>query len=87
MGKNQRVLQEHTCVFQAGPNTKAAEARGLYKFGLQLAQELVQLAPPPGDVHANSVRALFNHLHECVDITKATPLDVQAAVHASNDFC
>jgi hypothetical protein len=67
-------------------NSKAAEARGLYKFGLQLAQELLHLAPP-GDEHARSVVALFTHLNQCVYITKATPLDVESAVDASKRFC
>lgn len=67
-------------------NSKAAEARGLYKFGLQLAQELLQLVPP-GDEHAKAVVALFTQLNLCVDITKAAPLDVESAANASRRFC
>lgn len=64
-------------------NSKAAEARGLYKFGLVLAEELAR----PGDEHGRTVVALFTHLVRCMELIQQEPLDVAAAASSSKKFC
>ena len=64
-------------------SSKAAEARGLYRFGLRLARELAS----PGDEHGRTVVALFTFLNNVVDIVEVGPLEIEAAVVVSRKLC
>ena len=63
-------------------SSKAAEARGLYRFGLELARELAG----PADEHRRTIVSLFTFLNKIVASVEAEPLDIEAAVVASRKF-